>query len=74
MNEFETRYRVQLTVENWVNTFMSQNGLPASMMVDALNSVLVSLKDKATQEFIASVSAPSDPCEDIIQEEKEKEE
>lgn len=73
MNEFETRYRVQSTVEGWVNSFMNQNGLPASMMVDALNSVLVQLKDKATQEFIASVSAPSEPSENI-QEEKEKEE
>ena len=73
MNEFETRYRVQSTVEGWINTFMNQNGLPASMMVDALNSVLVQLKDKATQEFIASVSAHSDPCEDI-QKEEEKEE
>nr|DAF55206.1 MAG TPA: hypothetical protein [Siphoviridae sp. ctZHD14] len=73
MNEFETRYRVQLAVENWLNTFMNQNGLPASMMVDAVNSVLVQLKDKATQEFIASVSAPSEPSENI-QEEKEKEE
>lgn len=73
MNEFETRYRVQSTVEGWVNSFMNQNGLPASMMVDAVNSVLVQLKDKATQEFIASVSAPSEPSENI-QEEKEKEE
>lgn len=73
MNEFETRYRVQSTVENWLNTFMNQNNLPASMMVDAVNSVLVQLKDKATQEFIASVSAPSEPSENI-QEEKEKEE
>lgn len=73
MNEFETRYRVQLAVENWLNTFMNQNGLPAAMMVDAVNSVLVQLKDKATQEFIASVSAPSEPSENI-QEEKEKEE
>lgn len=73
MNEFETRYRVQLAVENWLNTFMNQNGLPASMMVDAVNSVLVQFKDKATQEFIASVSAPSEPSENI-QEEKEKEE
>lgn len=73
MNEFETRYRVQTTVEGWLNTFMNQNGLPASMMVDALNSVLVQLKDKATQEFIASVSAPSEPSEPI-QEDKEKEE
>lgn len=73
MNEFETRYRVQLAVENWLNTFMNQNGLPASMMVDAVNSVLVQLKDKATQEFIASVSAPSEPSENV-QEEKEKEE
>lgn len=73
MNEFETRYRVQLAVENWLDTFMNQNGLPASMMVDAVNSVLVQLKDKATQEFIASVSAPSEPSENV-QEEKEKEE
>ena len=73
MNEFETRYRVQLAVENWLNTFMNQNGLPASMMVDAVNSVLVQLKDKATQEFIASVSAPSEPSENV-QEEEEKEE
>lgn len=73
MNEFETRYRVQTTVEGWINTFMNQNGLPASMMVDALNSALVQLKDKATQEFIASVSAPSEPAEKV-QEDKEKEE
>lgn len=73
MNEFETRYRVQLAVKSWLDTFMNQNGLPASMMVDAINSVLVQLKDKATQEFIASVSAPSEPSENV-QEEKEKEE
>lgn len=72
MNEFEIRYRVQTTVESWVNGFMLENQLPASMMVDALNAVLVTLKDQATREFINSVSAV--PEQDAEQEDSEKEE
>lgn len=72
MNEFEIRYRVQTTVESWVNGFMLENQLPASMMVDALNAVLVTLKDQATREFINSVSAV--PEQDTEQEDSEKEE
>lgn len=72
MNEFEIRYRVQTTVESWVNGFMMENQLPASMMVDALNAVLVTLKDQATREFINSVSAV--PEQNSEQEDSEKEE
>lgn len=72
MNEFEIRYRVQTTVESWVNGFMLENQLPASMMVDALNAVLVTLKDQATREFINSVSAV--PEQSSEQEDSEKEE
>lgn len=73
MNEFEIRYRVQTTVESWVNGFMLENQLPASMMVDALNAVLVTLKDQATREFINSVSAVPEQ-DDSEQEDSEKEE
>lgn len=69
MNELEARYRVQSAVKNWVDQFMLQSNVPASMMEDALSKVLCDLKDKAMEEFIASVSAPSVPEE----EEKEKE-
>lgn len=72
MNEFEIRYRVQTTVNSWVNGFMLENQLPASMMVDALNAVLVDLKDQATREFINSVTAV--PEQETAQEELEKEE
>lgn len=68
MNEFEIRYRVQTAVNSWINGFIAENQLPASIMIDALNAALVTLKDKATQEFIASVSAAP------VQEDSEKEE
>lgn len=73
MNEFEIRYRVQTTVESWVNGFMLENQLPASMMVDALNAVLVTLKDQATREFINSVSVVPEQ-DNSEQEDSEKEE
>lgn len=69
MNELEARYRVQSAVKNWVDQFMVQSNVPASMMEDALSKVLCELKDKAMEEFIISVSAPSVPKE----EEKEEE-
>lgn len=47
----QTQYEVKGATQNWVASFMQQHNIPASVMIDALNSVLVNLKDAVIQEI-----------------------
>lgn len=59
MTQEQFRLAVQNDVKNWLMGYKETNGVPASFMEDAINKVLVSLKDEVLQEFIAAVSQPS---------------
>ncbi len=53
MNEdLQKRMEVQASVIEWVDFFMKQNNVSASMMEDALSKALISIKDKAIKEFL----------------------
>ena len=71
MNELELRIRVQNMVQNWVAAQLQQ--VPASMMEDALNKALVSVKELALQEFIESVTTSESEVEKPVEDQKEEE-
>lgn len=71
MNEnLEKRMQVQSAVNEWIDTFMHDNNISASMMEDALSKSLLSIKDKAMKEFLiyVQVQAQADPVSDIVEE------
>ena len=47
----QTQYEIKGATQNWVASFMQQHNIPASIMIDALNSVLVNLKDAVIQDM-----------------------
>lgn len=47
----QTQYEVKGATQNWVASFMQQHNIPASVMIDALNGVLVNLKDAVIQDM-----------------------
>lgn len=58
MNEdLQKRMEVQASVIEWIDFFMKQNNISASMMEDALSKALISIKDKAIKEFLTYVQA-----------------
>lgn len=66
----EKRMQVQAAVNEWVNNFMRDNNLSASIMEDALSKTLLSIKDQAMREFLIYVQtqAQVDPVSDIMEE------
>lgn len=66
----EKRMQVQAAVNEWVNNFMRNNNLSASIMEDALSKTLLSIKDQAMREFLIYVQAQAqvDPVSDIVEE------
>lgn len=46
-----TQYEVKGATQQWVASFMQQHHISASVMIDALNSVLINLKDAVIQEM-----------------------
>lgn len=66
----EKRMQVQAAVNEWVNNFMRDNNLSASIMEDALSKTLLSIKDQAMREFLIYVQAHAqvDPVSDIVEE------
>ena len=71
MNEdLQKRMEVQASVIEWIDFFMKQNNISASMMEDALSKALISIKDKAIKEFLIYVQAQTqvDPASDIVKE------
>lgn len=47
----QAQYEVKGATQNWVASFMQQHNIPAAIMIDALNSVLVNLKDAVIQDM-----------------------
>ena len=52
MNELEVRMRVHALAKDMIYDFMAKNGIGATVMVDALNSVLVGLYPMAQGEML----------------------
>lgn len=70
MTHEQQRLETQSAVVSWTNWFMAQNQIPASLMEDALNKAILSLKDQVIQEFIQAVTTETAANE---QEPKEEE-
>lgn len=69
MTEQQFRLEVQSGVKQILDGFMTTNNITPSMMEDAINKYLVSLKDKVLQEFIAAASQP--PIQEPTEQEEE---
>lgn len=65
------RLALQGDVQNLLFSYMRQNQISAADMEDAINSVLVKIKDQVLQEFIQAVSQPPKEEENSQEEEKE---
>lgn len=55
MNELEVRMRVHALVKDMIDDFMLRNEISATAMVDALNSILVSLYPKVQGEMLRAI-------------------
>ena len=55
MNELEIRMRVNALAKDMIYDFMAKNGIGATVMVDALNSVLVGLYPMAQGEMLRAI-------------------
>lgn len=55
MNELEVRMRVHALAKDMIDDFMLKNEISATAMVDALNSVLVSLYPKVQGEMLRAM-------------------
>lgn len=55
MNELEVRMRVHALAKDMIYDFMAKNGIGATVMVDALNSVLVGLYPMAQGEMLRAI-------------------
>ena len=55
MNELEVRMRVHALAKDMVYDFMAKNCIGATVMVDALNSVLVGLYPVAQGEMLRAI-------------------
>lgn len=55
MNELEVRMRVHALAKDMIYAFMAKNGIGATVMVDALNSVLVGLYPLAQGEMLRAI-------------------
>ena len=55
MNELEVRMRVHALTKDMIYDFMAKNGIGATVMVDALNSVLVGLYPIAQGEMLRAI-------------------
>ena len=55
MNELEVRMRVHALAKDMIDDFMLRNEISATAMVDALNSVLVSLYPMVQGEMLRAI-------------------
>lgn len=55
MNELEVRMRVHALAKDMIYDFMVKNGIGATVMVDALNSVLVGLYPLVQGEMLRAI-------------------
>lgn len=64
MSDLQTRLEVQGAVQQWAASFMAQYGIPAAMMEDALNKVLITLKEQIVIDLLSAAPAPREEVED----------
>lgn len=65
MTQEQLRLDVQASVAEWVEWFMSTNNIPASIMEDSLNKVLLTVKDKTFREFMVAVNAANQQQQEV---------
>lgn len=58
MTQEQFRIEVQTSVKNFVDDLIITNNIPAAVMEDALNKVLLDIKDQVLREFIVAASQP----------------
>ena len=63
MNQFEVRMRVQSMVDEQIMRLIEVNHVSPSVVEDAINKVLVKVKDMAYQEFLTSITINPDKTE-----------
>lgn len=54
-NNIQLRFELQQLLNRWVDDVVSTNGITWAMMEDAMNSVLVGIKDKVFKEYIENM-------------------
>lgn len=54
MTDSRTRLEIQGATQQWVASFMSQYGISAAAMTDALNAILVQLHSQVIEEYLVS--------------------
>jgi len=52
MNNLQLRFELQYSLQQWIDSTMSQYNISAAMMEDAMSKILLSLKDKALQDYL----------------------
>lgn len=62
--ELQTRLEVQGAVQQWAASFMAQYGIPAAMMEDALNKVIITLKEQIMIDLLTAATAPREEEKD----------
>lgn len=56
MNNLQMRLEVQGAIQQWVASFMQEYNVPAWMMEDALNKVLIVLKDQTVTDLLTAAA------------------
>lgn len=52
MNNLQTRFELQFSAQQWVDSIMNQYNISAAEMEDALTKVLFNLQQKILQEYL----------------------
>lgn len=55
MNELELKMRVKAIMHNTIDSFMRQNGVAASIMIDVLTAEIANLYPSMQQEYLAQL-------------------
>ena len=71
MNTLQTRLELQGTVQQWVNSIMSQYNISPSMMDDALSKVLLNIRELAIQEFLVAAQQATISTQEQVEEESD---
>ena len=72
--ELQNRIEIQTATQQWVASFMQEYGIPAYMMEDALNKVLLLLKDQVVADLLAAAAKAQSTKEQTPRQEEEENE
>lgn len=81
MNNLQLRFELQASLQQYIKDIMQQYQIPASMVEDALNKILVNIKEQVWLDYLAEQQqamyeaqmAAQQQAESSIQEEQEEE-